>query len=111
MDEDLPLLMVFGGSLGALKINDALYEALRGEPANFQVVHLTGQADNSFYEALAEKERVPVKILTGTTEMQNFFQAADLIICRAGASSLAEIASFGKPALFIPFRAAAENCP
>ena len=79
------------------------------EPANFQIVHLTGQEDNSSYEALAAEIEVPVKILTGTTEMQNFFQAADLIICRAGASSLAEIASFGKPALFIPFAAAAEN--
>ena len=52
--EEQPLLMVFGGSQGALKINNAIYEALPNINSKFQLLHLTGQEDNSEYLQKAE---------------------------------------------------------
>ena len=109
MDAELPLLMVFGGSQGALKINNSLYDSLPLIKEKFQMIHLTGQQDNSEYETKANDAGVRAKIETSTDKMADYFQAADLIVCRAGASSLAEIALFGKPVIFIPLKIAAEN--
>lgn len=109
MSTGLPLIMVFGGSQGALKINNALYGSLEFIKEKFQLIHLTGQPDNSEYSAKAEAAGIAAKIETSTDKMADYFQAADLIVCRAGASSLAEIALFGKPVIFIPLKIAAEN--
>ena len=109
LDPDKLLLLVFGGSQGAMKINKALYECLDKTSKDFQLLHLTGQEDNSEFIQKAEASGIQHSILKGSQEMQDCLRAADLIICRAGASSLAEIAFFGKAALFIPLKIAAEN--
>jgi UDP-N-acetylglucosamine--N-acetylmuramyl-(pentapeptide) pyrophosphoryl-undecaprenol N-acetylglucosamine transferase len=109
LDKSLPLLMVFGGSQGALKINNTLYESLSQIQVKFQLLHLTGQADNSEYIKKAKEAKVPAQIMTSTDNMAECYMAADLLVCRAGASSLAEIAFFGKPTVFIPLKIAAEN--
>ena len=108
-ETDKPLLLVFGGSQGAMKINNALYECLDKTPKNFQLLHLTGQEDNSEFIKKAEAAGIKHSILQSSNEMQNCMRASDLIICRAGASSLAEIAFFEKATLFIPLKIAAEN--
>jgi UDP-N-acetylglucosamine--N-acetylmuramyl-(pentapeptide) pyrophosphoryl-undecaprenol N-acetylglucosamine transferase len=109
VDKSLPLLMVFGGSQGALKINNTLYESLSLIKVKFQLLHLTGQADNNEYQKKADEAGIPAQIITSTDNMAECYMAADLLVCRAGASSLAEIAFFGKPVVFIPLKIAAEN--
>ena len=108
-ETDKPLLLVFGGSQGAMKINNALYECLDKTPKNFQLLHLTGQDDHSEFIQNAEAAGIEHAILKSSNEMQNCLRASDLIVCRAGASSLAEIAFFEKATLFIPLKIAAEN--
>lgn len=108
-DPQVPLIMVFGGSQGAMKINEALYESLGLIQAEIQLLHLTGQEDNKVYEEKARAAGVSAQIMTSTDKMGDYYMAADLIVCRSGASSLAEIALFGKPTLFIPLKIAAEN--
>ena len=109
LDPKKDLLLVFGGSQGAMKINNALYECLEKTNKNFQLLHLTGQEDNSEFIQKAEEAKVKYSIIKSSDSMQDCLRAADLIICRAGASSLAEIAFFEKAALFIPLKIAAEN--
>ena len=108
-EADKPLLLVFGGSQGAMKINNALYECLDKTPKSFQLLHLTGQEDNSEFIEKAEAAGIKHSILTSSSAMQDCLRASDLIVCRAGASSLAEIAFFEKATLFIPLKIAAEN--
>ena len=107
--KDLPLLMVFGGSQGAMRINECLYKALPDVKEKLQLLHLTGQADNSDFIKDAQAKTEFSKVETSTDKMADYLQAADLIVCRAGASSLAEIAFFGKATIFIPLKIAAEN--
>ena len=107
--KDKPLLLVFGGSQGAMKINQALYDCLDNTSKDFQLLHLTGQEDNSEFTAKADTAGLKHSILKSSNNMQDCLRAADLIICRSGASSLAEIAFFEKAVLFIPLKIAAEN--
>ncbi|NQZ56911.1 MAG: UDP-N-acetylglucosamine--N-acetylmuramyl-(pentapeptide) pyrophosphoryl-undecaprenol N-acetylglucosamine transferase [Lentisphaeraceae bacterium] len=106
---DLPLLMVFGGSQGAMKINKAFYESLALIKSRFQFIHLSGQQDNSYFEECARRYSINARIETSTDKMAEYIQAADLFVCRSGASSLAELIHFEKSALFIPLKIAAEN--
>ncbi|MCH2205961.1 MAG: UDP-N-acetylglucosamine--N-acetylmuramyl-(pentapeptide) pyrophosphoryl-undecaprenol N-acetylglucosamine transferase [Lentisphaerales bacterium] len=106
---DDPLLLVFGGSQGAQRINENFYEALSLISDKFQFYHLSGKEDNSEFEKTAKEAGFQAKIAKSTDNMAEALQAADLIICRAGASSLAELAWFSKAALFIPLKIASEN--
>ena len=106
---DKPLLLVFGGSQGAQRINENFYQALPIVEGEFQFYHLSGKDDNSEFKEAADKAGIFSKIVKSTDNMADAIRAADLIICRAGASSLAELAWFSKAALFIPLKIASEN--
>lgn len=108
-DENLPLLLVFGGSQGAQRINENFYKSLPEIKGNFQLYHLSGKEENTEFEELAKTRGIKAKIQKSTENMSDALRAADLVICRAGASSLAELAWFKKTALFIPLKIAAEN--
>ncbi|HEU4449789.1 MAG TPA: UDP-N-acetylglucosamine--N-acetylmuramyl-(pentapeptide) pyrophosphoryl-undecaprenol N-acetylglucosamine transferase [Gaiellaceae bacterium] len=99
---DLPaegqLVLVFGGSQGAHRLNEAALEAFgEGGPA---VLHLAGERD---YPALAPRvRRDRYRLLAFTDEFGSALAAADLVIARAG-GSVWEIAAAGKPALLVPY--------
>lgn len=112
--EDATLLVVFGGSLGAQHVNEAvcrLKERLLAVDDLF-VVHVAGTGN---YEETAcalnlddaEKERW--KLFAYQDRMPEVLAAADAVLSRAGATSLAEIAAIGVPALLVPFPYAAED--
>jgi UDP-N-acetylglucosamine--N-acetylmuramyl-(pentapeptide) pyrophosphoryl-undecaprenol N-acetylglucosamine transferase len=106
--EDALVLLVFGGSLGARHINEALCamkDALLGIEG-LHVVHITGPAElDSVEEALAlsDEQRVRWRVCGYESRMGDVLAAADAVVSRAGASSLAEISALGIPALLIPF--------
>jgi UDP-N-acetylglucosamine--N-acetylmuramyl-(pentapeptide) pyrophosphoryl-undecaprenol N-acetylglucosamine transferase len=105
-------LLVFGGSQGARFINEALPQALRqvGDSRRLlQVIHLTGTEDNGPIEDAYREIDVRAHIRRSDPDIQNAYLAADLVVCRAGASSLCELALFGKPAILIPLPTAAED--
>lgn len=102
-----PVVLVFGGSKGARSINQALYKILPELLFKTQVLHVTGQAN--FEDAETEKKKLieraedyhPVAYLH--EEMGAALAAADLVVCRAGASTLGELPLFGLPAILVPY--------
>jgi UDP-N-acetylglucosamine--N-acetylmuramyl-(pentapeptide) pyrophosphoryl-undecaprenol N-acetylglucosamine transferase len=110
MDPRLATVLVFGGSQGARGINQtvprALAEVARSMPAGLQVLHLAGakseQAVADSYAGL-RAANLHAKIMPYCDAMEDAYGAADLVISRAGASTIAELACQRKPAVLVPF--------
>lgn len=106
--QDATMLLVFGGSLGARHINTALVAMKEKLLAmeNVYVVHITGPKElDTVTEALAltEEQKKRYQVMGYQDHMGETLAAADLIVSRAGASSLAEISARCIPAVLIPF--------
>jgi len=107
-----PSLLIFGGSQGAHAINQAVIAAatkLRERVMNIRVVHQTGERDYNDAMAAYSQTGGAVEAFRFIDDMPSFFARADLIVCRSGASTVAEIAAAGKAAVFIPFPRAADD--
>ena len=107
-------LLVFGGSQGARAINEAMVAALPGLktlPVELRIKHQTGPADfekvKAGYAAAGWTDRADV--CSYIDNMMNDFAAADLVICRAGATTTAELIAAGKASIMIPFPYAADD--
>jgi UDP-N-acetylglucosamine--N-acetylmuramyl-(pentapeptide) pyrophosphoryl-undecaprenol N-acetylglucosamine transferase len=113
LDPAKPALLAIGGSQGARAINDALVGALQNDalPADWQVLVLTGAAE---YEKVCAGVRATRKARTAFVvrpyldEMGDAYAVADLVVARAGASTLGELAALGKPAVLVPYPFATE---
>jgi UDP-N-acetylglucosamine--N-acetylmuramyl-(pentapeptide) pyrophosphoryl-undecaprenol N-acetylglucosamine transferase len=108
--EDLPTVLVMGGSQGASGINQALIKALpflQGVP--FQVIHLSGTRDERLVADNYRRENVPAYIAAFHHQMEEVYSAANVVVARAGAASLAEFAAFSLPGILIPFPYAADD--
>ena len=101
-----PVLMVVGGSSGAQAINECVRKALSSLTENFQVLHLCGKGNFSAEHA-GVKNYVQCEYLNA--EMADAYACTDVIISRAGANALCEILALRKPALLIPYPAAASR--
>jgi UDP-N-acetylglucosamine--N-acetylmuramyl-(pentapeptide) pyrophosphoryl-undecaprenol N-acetylglucosamine transferase len=107
-----PTLLVFGGSQGAHAINQAVLAALpklMEAVPEIHVIHQTGEKD--YIEAQAEylTARVSAEVSPFIDDMPGAFARADLLLCRSGASTVAEVTAAGKPAIFIPLPTAADD--
>jgi len=112
-----PTLLVFGGSQGAHAINEAMIRCLpvlQREAPGIHIIHQTGERD--YNDALAAYQAMGARAASFTFEVFKFiddmpaaFARADLVVCRSGASTVAEIAAAGKPAVFVPFPRAADD--
>ncbi len=104
-------LLVIGGSQGAKSVNTAIMNALPElQAAGVSIRHQTGQLD--YQRVLAGYEERGVasdQVSAFIDDMAEAYANADLIVCRAGATSIAELTVAGKPALFIPFPYATHN--
>jgi UDP-N-acetylglucosamine--N-acetylmuramyl-(pentapeptide) pyrophosphoryl-undecaprenol N-acetylglucosamine transferase len=117
----IPTLLVFGGSQGAHAINEAVIRCLpvlQQEAPGIHIIHQTGERD--YNDALAGYEKLVVAapsaapgftfdVFKFIEDMPAAFSRADLVVCRSGASTVAEIAAAGKPAVFVPFPRAADD--
>lgn len=103
-----PTLLVFGGSQGARVFNDVLPQALIARnDARLQVVHITGaNVDPSDMYASANFAALTIE---RAIDMSVLFQAADVVVCRSGGSTCAELAAFGKRAILVPYPYAADD--
>jgi UDP-N-acetylglucosamine--N-acetylmuramyl-(pentapeptide) pyrophosphoryl-undecaprenol N-acetylglucosamine transferase len=106
-----PTVLVFGGSQGAHAINDAMIRclpALQREAPGIHIIHQTGERDYndalSAYQPMGDAE-----VFKFIDDMPAAFARADLVVCRSGASTVAEITAAGKPAVFVPFPRAADD--
>ena len=96
-------LFAFGGSQGARQINDALLAALPAlDPTRLAVVHQTGESDRERVEAAWRAAGFDAVVTAFERDMPSRYRWADLVVCRAGAISVAELALAGRPALLIP---------
>ncbi len=108
IDAEAKVLLVFGGSKGARSINQALWSALPALLEEIQVIHITGQSD--WGAVNAQRTQLPADLLPRYhaypylhEEMGAALAAADLAVCRAGASTLGELPHFGLPAVLVPY--------
>jgi UDP-N-acetylglucosamine--N-acetylmuramyl-(pentapeptide) pyrophosphoryl-undecaprenol N-acetylglucosamine transferase len=120
LDAKLPLLLVTGGSQGARSLNQATCRALPGLLEYCQVLHisgkklfeetraLAGEAMTDLDEALRQRYRLEPYM---DVEMPLALQAATLVICRAGAATLSELAVLEKPAILVPLPPAIGRSP
>jgi UDP-N-acetylglucosamine--N-acetylmuramyl-(pentapeptide) pyrophosphoryl-undecaprenol N-acetylglucosamine transferase len=107
-----PTVLVFGGSQGAHAINDAVFRCLpvlQREAPGIRIIHQTGERD--YNDALAAYSSLggDAEVFKFIEDMPAAFAKADLVVCRSGASTVAEIAAAGKPAVFVPFPRAADD--
>jgi UDP-N-acetylglucosamine--N-acetylmuramyl-(pentapeptide) pyrophosphoryl-undecaprenol N-acetylglucosamine transferase len=99
-------LLIFGGSQGAHRINLAVLEALPrlGDlKGKIRITHQTGKDDLEMVKQGYSDQAVEAQVLPFITDMAAAYGKADLLVCRAGATSIAEITASGKAAIFIPF--------
>ncbi|MCG2725872.1 MAG: undecaprenyldiphospho-muramoylpentapeptide beta-N-acetylglucosaminyltransferase [Elusimicrobia bacterium] len=109
LKENLPVFLVFGGSQGAKKINHAIVRIVKRLEKNldkFQIAHITGNRDfgiiNEEYKQQNLIGRPNIKIFDYRGDMNILYSAADIVISRAGASTIAELMRLKKPAFLIP---------
>lgn len=114
--DDRPVILSFGGSLGARRINEAVadYIARSGKDKKYQIIHAYGKYGKWFPDLLKEKgcnieECDNLDIREFINDMPVCLAAADLVICRAGAMTISELQAQGKPAVLIPSPNVAEN--
>lgn len=111
LDPGRRTLLVLGGSQGARTINESVCGALAelGRMTSFQVIHQTGAAD--YENALARHRESGARgfVSAFIDEMPEALAAADLVLTRSGATTLAELAVAGKPSILVPYPFAAED--
>ena len=112
VDPDKRTILIIGGSLGARTINNAIIEGLSriGEAHNVQVIWQTGKGyDQQCREALNASGVKNVKQMAFISNMDMAYRAADLVVSRAGASSISELQLLGKAAILVPSPNVAED--
>jgi UDP-N-acetylglucosamine--N-acetylmuramyl-(pentapeptide) pyrophosphoryl-undecaprenol N-acetylglucosamine transferase len=103
-------LLVLGGSQGARAINDAMAKAapLLGR-LDVEITHQTGQADRPWVEAAYRRWDVDATVHAFIDDMAEVYAGSDLGLCRAGATTIAELTLCGLPAVLVPFPHAADD--
>ncbi len=110
LDPEKKTLLVMGGSQGAAGINQLLFKAatlLAG--SGVQIIHLTGDRDDRLAAANYQRDEIPHYVSPFHHQMEEAYSAADLVISRAGASSLSELSQFGLPSILIPYPFATDD--
>jgi UDP-N-acetylglucosamine--N-acetylmuramyl-(pentapeptide) pyrophosphoryl-undecaprenol N-acetylglucosamine transferase len=98
-----PHLFVFGGSLGARQINELMIELAKPlAEAGIEIVHQTGEADRERVAAAYSAAGARAEVVAFERDMPSRYAWADLVVCRAGAMSVAELALAGRAALLVP---------
>ncbi len=99
-------ILIFGGSRGARSINQALtsnLDMLAPLTGRIRVLHQTGQGAVDEVKSAYDKAGIDADVREFIDDMGPTYQWADLVVCRSGASSLAEITALGKPAIVVPY--------
>ena len=116
LNNDLPVVLVFGGSQGAKTINETLTEIILNKLNNsYQIIWASGPKQYDLIKKELEEKNTDinkiknVKVIPYIYNMEEVMNIADIIVSRSGAMTITEIAKIGKPAIFIPFPFATEN--
>jgi len=112
LDPELPTLLIIGGSLGARTINESVLNSLRLiERTHMQVLWQTGKYYSHYIASTLERQGKPKNLMVTDfiADMDAAYAAADLVISRAGASSISELCLLGKPCILVPSPNVAED--
>lgn len=103
---DKPFVLVFGGSLGAGKINDNMIEVIKQASGKNEFSLLFGTGDRNYDDVSARLKNIhlgeDIKVVPYINNMQTVMAAADLVVARSGAITVSELAALGKPSILIP---------
>jgi len=105
-------LLIFGGSAGAHRLNQTLPQALgllKKDPDELRIVHQTGKTDHAEVSAAYAQLGIQAEVVPFINAMREMYLAADLVVCRAGATTVAELTSLGKPAILVPYPYAVDD--
>lgn len=111
MDERFTIL-VFGGSQGAKAVNTAFLDAMEYLPDirdSIKIIHQTGDADYISVKETYARKGIKADVFKFIDDMAEAYSLADLVVCRAGATSIAEITALGLASILIPYPFAANN--
>lgn len=103
-------ILILGGSQGATRINDFVYKNLDSLIAKYQIIH--GVGNENYIEYMRRFEKLPKGYFVAAYFENNLpeaYGAADLVISRAGATTIFELAALGKPAILVPLPESASN--
>ena len=110
LDPSKKTILVIGGSLGARTINNSIAAGIEKIPQNIQLIWQSGKGyDTQAKKVLDEKKPENIKQMPFISRMDMAYKAADLVISRAGASSISELCLLGKPVILIPSPNVAED--
>ncbi len=116
LDENKPILLVFGGSQGAKAINDAIIKIVKNKSnKNYQIIWAPGPVQYDLIKKEIEKSNMDIDKLENTKvypyiyNMEEMLNIANLLICRSGAMTINEVSQVGKPAIFIPLPGVSQN--
>ena len=113
LDPLYPTILIFGGSQGALAMNELFaksLEILKPHYPDFQVIHITGQPQSlEHYKQIYASLKVRACVKDFETDMPVAYQAASLAVCRSGAATVSELIAFEVPSILIPFPYAADD--
>lgn len=102
--DEKPFVVAFGGSLGARRLNEAMIQYIKDMPdKSCNILFATGEREyDSVQKALKNVKKSGVKVVKYIHNMDEAMQAADLLVCRAGAITISELNALGKPSVLIP---------
>ena len=116
LKNDLPVILIFGGSQGAKTINETLKDIILSKlNKDYQIIWASGPKQYDIIKQELKEKKINinkienVKIIPYIYNMEEVMNVADIIVSRSGAMTITEIAKIGKPAIFIPFPFATEN--
>ncbi len=116
LNTDLPVILIFGGSQGAQKINEAVSELIiNNQNDNYQLIWATGPKQFDIIKEKLNSNNLDIdkiknsKILPYIYNMEDLINICDLVVCRSGAMTITEIAIVEKPAIFIPLPSVRAN--
>ncbi len=105
-------LLILGGSQGAHHLNQVMQEAipyLLRLKGGIRMIHQTGEKDYREVQDVYQRERLEAEVSPFIHDIERVYAAADLILCRAGATTLFELMAMGKPAILVPYPHAAND--
>ncbi|HUI26787.1 MAG TPA: undecaprenyldiphospho-muramoylpentapeptide beta-N-acetylglucosaminyltransferase [Candidatus Kryptonia bacterium] len=105
-------VLIFGGSQGAHRLNEAACAAagaLKQHVPNLRLIHQTGASDVDWVGRRYAEVGVSARVASFIDDMAGAYGDADLVVCRAGATTVAEITTLGKPAILVPYPYAADD--
>lgn len=105
-----PLVLVFGGSQGAKKLNETMIQVINNKKIeDFEIIYATGPKQYDEIMSKVKANNPNVKIEKYIYNMEEIMVASDLAVCRSGALTVTELGIVGLPAILVPFPYAAEN--